>query len=258
VYLTARLWPYIDQTQSNSLDYENKMSERCLHALSVAFICVRDLLCSKQHKRTNLKMNLSTIPLVFDFDLAQARFEGQQAALVVRHLSDMRGYFLDDAAFERMIEFEHDPILYTVSNLEHWSTPGDLHIGIGKIMPGRVGDEYFMTKGHLHQWRDAAEIYIGLSGTGMMMLEDERDGDSTVLPLAPNQVVYVPGHTAHRTINIGNAPLIYMGIFSATAGHDYGSIATENFRQVVVERNGVPVVLLRSALQSPHKPASGA
>ncbi len=25
--------------------------------------------------------------------------------------------------------------------------------GVGKLMPGKIGDEYFMTKGHLHAWR---------------------------------------------------------------------------------------------------------
>jgi len=39
---------------------------------------------------------------------------------------------------------------------------------------------------------------------------------------------------------------MYLGIYPAQAGHDYGAIATRNFRQVVVERDGQPAVLDRS------------
>jgi glucose-6-phosphate isomerase len=32
---------------------------------------------------------------------------------------------------------------------------------LGVLMPGKVGAEYFMTKGHIHAWRPAAEVYLG-------------------------------------------------------------------------------------------------
>ena len=112
-------------------------------------------------------------------------------------------------------------------------------------MPGRIGQEYFMTRGHLHEWRVAAEIYIGLSGNGLMLLEDERTQTSRLLPLLPNSVVYVPGHTAHRTINVGDKPLTYLGIYPAKAGHDYEALAEQNFSEVVVAHNGDPVLLGR-------------
>ena len=112
-------------------------------------------------------------------------------------------------------------------------------------VPGRIGNEYFLTKGHLHSWREAAEIYIGLTGEGMMLLEDEASGDSRMAPLTANQVVYVPGRTAHRTVNTGTVPLTYIGVYPAAAGHDYGAIAERNFRCVVVERNGAPALVER-------------
>ena len=42
-----------------------------------------------------------------------------------------------------------------------------------------------MTKGHLHAWREAAEFYIGLSGEGVMLLEDEASGESRMVSLRP-------------------------------------------------------------------------
>ena len=47
------------------------------------------------------------------------------------------------------------------------------------------------------------------------------------MPLTPESAVYVPGHTAHRTINTGDMPLTYLGIYPARAGHDYGVIADD-------------------------------
>ncbi len=112
-------------------------------------------------------------------------------------------------------------------------------------MPGKIGREYYLTKGHFHAWRPAAEVYLGLRGHGLMLLEDERE--SRVVPLMPQTAVYVPGHTAHRTINTGDEPLIYLGVYPAGAGHDYAAIAERNFRTVVVEANGQPVLLDRAA-----------
>ena len=170
------------------------------------------------------------------------------APTVKRHLSDLRGCFADSAAFETALA-QNNPLLYTVASVTPADGDGDLHYGIGLIMPGKIGSEYFMTKGHLHSWRDAAEFYIGLTGEGAMLLEDEVTGESRMLPLRPNGVVYVPGHTAHRTMNTGQTPLTYLGVYPAKAGHDYSTIAKNNFRCVVVERNGKPMMMERKDFQ---------
>ena len=161
------------------------------------------------------------------------------APLVKRHLSDLRGCYRDPAAYDALLA-KGDPLVYSVSGVEPAAGAGDLHYGVGVIHPGIVGDEYFLTKGHLHTWREAAEVYIGLAGEGAMLLEDETSGASRLLPLATNGIVYVPGHTAHRTMNIGSVPLVYIGIYPARAGHDYGALAQKNFRHVVVQRDGKP------------------
>jgi glucose-6-phosphate isomerase len=141
---------------------------------------------------------------------------------------------------------ENDPLIYTVACIAPADGDGDLHYGLGLIMPGKIGGEYFMTKGHLHAWRPAAEFYIGLSGDGVMLLEDESE--SRMVELRPNGVIYVPGHTAHRTMNVGSAPLTYLGIYPAKAGHDYSTIVKNNFRCVVAERDGKPAMIERKKL----------
>ena len=163
---------------------------------------------------------------------------------VQRRLSDLRGCFADAAAFDTALA-QNNPVLYEVTAVEPAHGDGQLHYGIGILYPGKVGDEYYLTKGHYHSHRPAAEVYIGLKGEGMMLLEDEATGETRMVPLAANRAVYVPGHTAHRTLNTGNEPLVYLGIYPSNAGHDYGSIAEKNFRHFVVDRDGVPTLLPR-------------
>ncbi len=104
-----------------------------------------------------------------------------------------------------------DPVMYSVVRVEPAHGTGDLHYGLGTFQPGRISDEYYITKGHLHAWRLATEVYIGSRGEGMMLLEDEQSGESRIVPLLPQSAVYVPGSTAHRTINTGEVPLTYRG-----------------------------------------------
>ena len=141
-----------------------------------------------------------------------------------------------------------DPVLYTLASFEPGTGPGDLHYALARLMPGRIGSEYYLTKGHFHAWREAGEFYIALAGEGMMLLEHEPSGESQLVPLRPQQPVYVPGHTAHRTINTGTQPLTYLGIYPAKAGHDYAAIAQRNFRMVLLEQNGRPVLRERNEL----------
>jgi len=161
-----------------------------------------------------------------------------------RHLSDLRGCFADSSAYEAALA-KGNSLLYSVTAVEPAKGDGQLHYGLGIIYPGKIGDEYFLTKGHYHSYRPAAEIYVGLRGEGVMLLEDEATGESRMVRLAENCSVYVPGHTAHRTMNTGSEPLVYLGIYPANAGHDYGAIAEKNFKMMVVERDGKATMIKR-------------
>jgi len=175
-------------------------------------------------------------------DIENGLIAGSPAA--ERRLSGLDGSFANKSAYAEAIA-AGDPVVYSVYSVEPGQGDGDLHYGLGVIQPGKVGDEYYLTKGHLHSWRDAAEVYIGLSGQGVMLLEDERTGESKMLRLLPQNIVYVPGNSAHRTINTGDVPLVYIGIYSARSGHDYGAISSRNFRDVVIDVNGEPTFMSR-------------
>jgi glucose-6-phosphate isomerase, archaeal len=177
------------------------------------------------------------------FDLNTGLLEGQPR--LERRLSDLEGIYSDAQAYQKTLALGN-PVVYSVSSLEPGHGAGDLHYGLGVIQPGRVGQEFFMTKGHLHEWREAAEVYIGLSGAGLMLLEHESGGELRAVPFGANSVVYVPGFTAHRTVNVGGEPLKYIGVYPSRAGHDYAAIAQNNFRQMVIERDGQAVTIKRT------------
>ena len=44
-------------------------------------------------------------------------------------------------------------------------------IGVTRMEPGKVGDEYYMTRGHIHARPNRPEMYYGESGVGVMLLE---------------------------------------------------------------------------------------
>ena len=162
-------------------------------------------------------------------------------AEVVRRLSDLEGCFSDPEAYRAALA-QDNPVLYRVIAVEPGNGAGDLHFGLGVLYPGKIGAEYYLTKGHYHRTREAAEVYIGQGGEGLMLLEDERTGESRVEALGAGRIVYVPGYTAHRTMNTGTEPLTYFGVYPANAGHDYGAIAARNFLKIVVEESGRPVM----------------
>ncbi len=109
------------------------------------------------------------------------------------------------------------------------STPetgrGALTIGLSVLRPGRIGDEFAMTRGHLHAQSEFAELYYGLSGSGVMLLESV-DGESRALPIGPGVVVHVPGGWVHRSVNVGDDTLVTLFAYATEAGQDYGSSPT--------------------------------
>jgi glucose-6-phosphate isomerase len=107
------------------------------------------------------------------------------------------------------------------------------------IEPGTIGDEYYMTKGHFHQDLSAPEIYLTLSGRGILLMQT-RDGQLEVHDMQPGSITYIPGEWAHRTINTGDEPLVFFGVWPVSAGHDYESIEESGFLRRVIRGEAGP------------------
>jgi glucose-6-phosphate isomerase len=160
---------------------------------------------------------------------------------VQRRLSDMRGFYLDEAATEKTIQQEN-PVLYEVYQYDVPFENGQLLVVTSIIHPGKVGDEYYMTKGHFHEKDDTAEVYVGLQGQGYLLLETD-EGQFKALPMQPGTVTYIPPYWAHRTVNIGDEDFIFFGVYPADAGHNYGAIEERGFSQLLVDRDGQPTFI---------------
>lgn len=159
----------------------------------------------------------------------------------VRRASDLVGYAHDAQALQRLIE-AGNPVIYETYEAAIPEAPGHLMYGITVLHPGRIGSEYYLTKGHYHVKRQTAEIYLGLRGRGMLVMQEE-EGDFEAVPIEEGRVVYVPPGWAHRSVNTADEPLVMLYAFPADAGHDYRTIEEQGFRCIVVERDGEPAVV---------------
>ena len=161
--------------------------------------------------------------------------------VIQRHLSDMRGMYLDEAGTQEAIE-GGDPLLYEVYQYDVPFETGQLLVVTSVIQSGKVGGEYYMTKGHFHSKEETAEVYVVLRGRGYLLLET-RGGEFKALPVEPGTVTYIPPYWAHRMVNTGQEEFIFFGVYPADAGHNYGDIEKHGFAKVVVERDGQPTLI---------------
>lgn len=160
---------------------------------------------------------------------------------LVRRLSEMPGAYADAEAARTLIDDAGDPVIYRGFDAPVPEDRDHLVYRTTIISPGRVGAEYFMTKGHHHK-RDSAEFYLGMSGTGLMVLQD-RSGDLRVEKLLRDVSVYVPPGWAHRTVNTGDDDLVFLAVYLGDAGHDYASIERDGFAARVFATGDGPEVV---------------
>lgn len=194
---------------------------------------------------------MKTVPFTYNVSIGDAQLSSYDNH-IVRRLSAMRGQFLDQKAYEAMLAAE-DKLLYEVYEIKRPEIEGELLSGLSIVHPGKVGDEYNMTKGHFHTVLDTAEAYYCLKGEGFMVMETP-EGEWAVEPLRPNSVLYVPPRWAHRSVNTSSTEdLVTFFVYPGNAGHDYGTIETQGFRKLVVEREGSPAIIDNPRCLSPKQ-----
>ena len=108
-----------------------------------------------------------------------------------KRFNDLEGLYGDAAGFQAMRSAWGDRIVYEVSEFRPTEKHGDLIFGMTRMVPGQVGDEFFMTRGHLHRQADRSEIYYGQSGNGLMLLESP-EGATRIVEITPLTACYVP------------------------------------------------------------------
>jgi glucose-6-phosphate isomerase len=177
-------------------------------------------------------------------DLRTGLLEGGPLAETVRTVGDLAGLFLDEGARRAM-----DParVVYRVQCFfpVKEGEAGGLFWGSTCIEPGRVGDEYFMTKGHFHATRARGEYYVTVNGEGALILMDE--GRRTWMEvMRPGSVHYIAGSTAHRVANTGASVLSFLACWPSDAGHDYDTITRHGFGARLRDVGGRPALVLEA------------
>jgi glucose-6-phosphate isomerase len=185
--------------------------------------------------------HLTIIDSSFNVDYSNGEIKGKSIINAKKYLKDLPNIFGDGEAFSKMDEdlliYEVQAILPVDEGIE-----GGLFYGKTLIYPGKVGDEYYMTKGHFHQKMDRAEFYWGIEGQGMLLLMDQ-DRNTWAEKMVPGSLHYIDGYIAHRTVNTGHMPLSFGACWPSDAGHNYQEIIDKGFSARLLEIDGKPKLI---------------
>ena len=188
-----------------------------------------------------MKKHLEIIEPTLYVDYTNGEITGKDVLNPIKKLKDLPNIFEDKNAFS---EIDGEEIIYEVQAIlpVKEGIEGGLFYGKTIINPGKVGDEYYMTKGHFHEKIDRAEFYWGIEGEGILLLMDE-DRNCWAEKMNPGSLHYIDGYIAHRTINTGNTKLIFGACWPSDAGHNYQEIMDNGFSARLKEVDGKPQLI---------------
>jgi glucose-6-phosphate isomerase, archaeal len=132
----------------------------------------------------------------------------------IRRLKDMKNRFLNSKKVAEILK-KRNPIIYTVYRKENKEDKGIMSLTV--INSGRIGKEFFMTKGHKHK-KKSPEEYILVKGKGILLLQKHI---CKAKELVKNKKVKISGKEGHRLVNIGNKNLEVITIESKKEEKDY-------------------------------------
>lgn len=179
-------------------------------------------------------------PISVHFDPTTGEFEPCKQ-LVHRNVSDLKKMFYDQQVVADILANGDKPV-YDIRYYPFITSKSDMALGVTTIFPGKVGDEYHMTKGHIHEADDQPEIYYCVRGKGYLLL-DTLKGEFRAAPWEPGVITHIPPMWAHRVVNTGSEPLVFVASYHIAAGHLYDEVERIGFEQVVVERDGQPAII---------------
>ena len=130
-----------------------------------------------------------------------------------RKLSDLKGYFSDSRSYGEMLAKKDITVYETFTKSD-----SPMKYTLTVVHPGRVGKEFFMTKGHIHG-NKTEELYILLEGKGKLLLQ--RSGKVKVIDLKKGEIVLIEKGWAHRLVNDGRNKLKVHTIYHENSKPNY-------------------------------------
>ncbi len=186
----------------------------------------------------NKLKNIQITNPIYNVDYLNGNIKGKSIIKSIKRLKDLAGIFEDNNAF---LKLKQEEIIYSVQAIlpVDEGVEGGLFYGKTILEPGKVGNEYFMTKGHFHKKADRAEFYWGILGEGVLLLMDE-ERNCWAEKMFPGSLHYINAFIAHRTINTGDVQLSFGACWPSDAGHNYQEIIDNGFSARLIEVNGKP------------------
>ena len=175
-------------------------------------------------------------PCSFQVDVDSGLMTGTPTRYQKR-LRDLRGLYADTAAFETLVSSRGNDVVYEVTDHRPNANPGDVITGVTRMSPGKVGEEFFMTRGHIHALIDRPELYYGLKGEGLMLMESP-DGETRMIEIRSNTACYVPSFWIHRSMNLGNEDFVMLFCYPADSGQDYDIIERSSGMKLRIVADG--------------------
>ena len=90
-------------------------------------------------------LQASDYPISVQFDFNTGTFDPVQIR-DDRKLSDLQMMFHDKSAIKHMLS-AGDPLVYEIWYHPFETSNSDMSLGVTRLLPGKIGDEYHMTKG---------------------------------------------------------------------------------------------------------------
>lgn len=144
----------------------------------------------------------------------------------LRTLADLAPIFAVPHAIDEM---DRNTVVYEIhGSPAEVEGPARLLYATTVLHPGRVGNEYFMTRGHFHTDTSRGEFMVTLQGEGALVLMD-RDRKTWLEPMSIGSTHDIDGRFAHRVVNTGATPLVFLVVWMSDCGHDYESIKDKGF-----------------------------
>ena len=157
-------------------------------------------------------------------------------------MKNLKNVFLNEGARAKI---NSDVLVYEVQAylpVEEGKS-GGLFFGNSTVYPGKVDNEYYMTRGHFHQNIDTAEYYWCVQGEGVLILMDENR-KVRAEKMQQGSLHYIPGKIAHRVANTGSNKLVFNACWPSDAGHNYKEIDEKGFSARLLEVKGKPTLVV--------------
>jgi glucose-6-phosphate isomerase len=177
-------------------------------------------------------------PISVEFDFEKGEFAPFQSK-AERKVSDLAMMFADSEAAAELVK-NGDPLVYEIFYYGFTTSVSDMALGVTRIQPGTIGGEYHMTKGHFHEAHDQPEIYFCVKGEGYLLMET-REGEFRVEKWTKGTISHIPPMWAHRVVNTGSEPLVFVASYHLAAGHIYEPVVEKGFEKRVIDESGKPV-----------------